>query len=62
MVSAALRIVRAVGVDLDVRTAEAGWECYERRGVALPEETISAIEAADATLLGVITTPSKGIS
>jgi homoisocitrate dehydrogenase len=59
VVPAALEALRATGVSFDVQPAEAGWECFERQGVALPEATLDAVCQADATLMGVMFSPSR---
>jgi homoisocitrate dehydrogenase len=41
-------------------TARAGWDCFVRTGSALPEETLRAVKAADATLFGATQSPTTG--
>ena len=41
-------------------TAEAGWDCFMRRGDALPPETLAAVQTADATLFGATQSPTTG--
>ncbi len=38
--------------------ADAGWACFQRTGDALPEATVQAVAAADATLFGATQSPS----
>lgn len=40
--------------------ARAGWDCFVRSGTALPEETLRAVAAADATLFGATQSPTGG--
>ncbi|MCU0509860.1 MAG: isocitrate/isopropylmalate dehydrogenase family protein [Anaerolineae bacterium] len=40
--------------------ARAGWDCFVRTGSALPEETLRAVKAADATLFGATQSPTTG--
>ena len=40
-----------------LRPAEAGWDTFQRYGTALPEETLDAVRAADATLFGAVSSP-----
>jgi homoisocitrate dehydrogenase len=40
--------------------ARAGWDCFVRTGSALPEETMRAVKAADATLFGATQSPTTG--
>jgi len=54
----AVEVLRAVAPDLEFVHAEAGWECFQRRGTAIPEETWEAIEGSDGVLFGAISAPS----
>ncbi len=51
---ATTRVLDAVqerfGVDLDLVPVEAGDRCFEKRGTALPDETVKEIKASDACL------------
>ncbi len=40
--------------------ADAGWDCFQRNGDALPEATARAVAAADATLFGATQSPTTG--
>lgn len=40
---------------------EAGWECFLKTGTSLPEITLAAVEAADATLFGATQSPSTRV-
>jgi homoisocitrate dehydrogenase len=40
--------------------ARAGWDCFLRTGAALPEETVRAVTASDATLFGATQSPTTG--
>ena len=62
VVPAALQVLRASGMPLDVIRASAGWECFQQTGQALPETTLQAIREADATLLGVMFAPARSVS
>ncbi len=42
-------------------SAEAGWELFERSGNSIPDQTLEAVKAADATLFGAATSPSKKV-
>jgi 3-isopropylmalate dehydrogenase len=48
---------RAGGFSLGFETLEAGAALYQRRGTALPDETVRGAEAADAVLLGAMGLP-----
>jgi homoisocitrate dehydrogenase len=58
VVPAAERVLDALQIGVRFTHAEAGWECFERHGSALPEATKAAIQAADATLFGATSSPS----
>ena len=44
--------------DLSFVQADAGWECFERCGTALPDATVAAVASADATMFGATQSPS----
>ena len=54
----AVETLQAAGLDCEFVDAEAGWDCFQRRGVALPDETIATLEACDAGLFGAVSSPS----
>ncbi len=56
--SAAREVLDASGVDLEWQDAPAGLGALESGGDPLPEATVEAVRAADATLKGPTTTPS----
>ena len=41
--------------------ADAGWECFNRTGKALPDDTIDKIEACGAALFGAVSSPSRKV-
>jgi homoisocitrate dehydrogenase len=58
VVPAARRVLEAVLPSARYETAEAGWDCFLRCGTALPDATLQAVAAADATLFGATQSPS----
>lgn len=58
LTEATLKVLKAVqqkfGLNLDVVEVEAGDNCFEKRGVALPEESIQRIKASHACLKGPV--------
>ncbi len=60
VIPAAARVLAAVLPDVYFIEADAGWDCYLRRGTALPDETLAAVAAADATLFGATQSPTTG--
>ncbi len=61
VVPAGRRVLEATGLDLRFTQAEAGWAVFQRDGVALPEATVDAVRAADATLLGAVSSPLQPV-
>lgn len=61
VVPAALRVLRAVLPDADVRFARAGYGLFEEMGVAVPPETLEAIAESDAVLFGAVSSPSRAV-
>ena len=62
VISAARTALAATGLRCDFVEAEAGWECFERHGTALPDATLQAVRMADATLLGAVGSPSRRVA
>ncbi len=58
VVTAARRVVDATGVEVAWHEEFAGLECFERTGDPLPQQTLDAIRASDATLKGPTATAS----
>jgi homoisocitrate dehydrogenase len=61
VVPAAVAVLQATGVSLSFSEADAGWDCFQRRGTALPEETLAAIRQADAALFGAVSSPLERV-
>lgn len=61
VVSAGRCVLEALGLPLTFVEAEAGWATFQRRGTALPEETLAAAHAADATLFGAVSSPLQPV-
>ena len=57
VIGQAARILLALEMDLTFEQGEIGLGAYQKLGSPLPEETLSKIRAADATLFGAVTTP-----
>ncbi len=62
VIPAAAAVVRAVLPAADFVDADAGWECFQRRGTALPQETFDAILASDGCLFGATQSPSTVVA
>ena len=58
VIPAAVEVLQAVIPDIEVITAEAGWECFRQYGTSLPEESLEAVRACGAGLFGAVSSPS----
>ncbi|PPQ95512.1 hypothetical protein CVT26_008540 [Gymnopilus dilepis] len=65
VIPAAKAVITAVGSDIpkpDFVDLVAGWECFTRTGVALPEETVEALQnECDCALFGSVSSPSRKV-
>ncbi len=59
VIPATQKVLEAIGLSFTFKQAEAGWETFQKVGTSVPEETIAAVKAADATLAGAFTSPKK---
>jgi 3-isopropylmalate dehydrogenase len=57
VVSEALKVVRAAGVDLELTEMDLGGARYLRTGELLPDEALDQLRGLDAILLGAVGTP-----
>ncbi len=57
VISATLQVLEDFGLPLAYTFAEAGWQCYQRHGTPLPQETVDAARNCRAVLFGAVTTP-----
>ena len=62
VIPAAGRVLVAIRPDLSFVQADAGWDCFERCGTALPAATVDAVAAAGATLFGATQSPSTVVA
>lgn len=61
VIPAAVAVLRATGLPVEVTEAEAGWQCFQRHGTSLPDATLDAARAADAILFGAVASPSQPV-
>ena len=61
VIPAGRRLLEAMGLGWRFTEAEAGWGAFERYGAALPEATVAAVESADATLFGAVSSPLRPV-
>ena len=52
VMQATIEVLDALGIDFEYAYGDAGDECLEKNGTALPEETLDLIRQADACLFG----------
>lgn len=62
VVQAARQVLEALAVPAEFVEAEAGWETFQQTGNALPEQTLAAVQAANATLFGAVSSPSQRVA
>lgn len=62
VIPAALEVLAATGLAFDGMPAEAGWDCFQSCGTALPEATLATARAADAVLFGAVSSPSLKVA
>ncbi|MBN1584426.1 MAG: isocitrate/isopropylmalate dehydrogenase family protein [Anaerolineae bacterium] len=58
VIPAATQVLAATGFAFETTHAQAGWDCFERCGTALPEETVALARRGDAILFGAVSSPS----
>ena len=58
VIPAAITVLRIVFPDVNVTTAQAGWDTFLELGTSLPDETFEAARAAGAVLFGAAASPS----
>ena len=61
VIPAAVKVLERAVPGLEVEQAEAGWETFTRRGVSVPEETLSAVRKCGAALFGAVSSPSRKV-
>jgi len=61
VIPAAAGVLRALGLNLTLRQADAGFGCFQRCGDALPTATLKAARRADAVLFGATASPSHAV-
>ncbi|MEK6916127.1 MAG: isocitrate/isopropylmalate dehydrogenase family protein [Nanoarchaeota archaeon] len=52
-----VKVLKALPLKFEFTYGDIGYDCYLKRGDALPQDTIKKVEKADATLFGAVTTP-----
>jgi homoisocitrate dehydrogenase len=58
VVPAARRVLEATGIAFLFVDLEAGWECFQRTGTALPADTLEALRGCHGAIFGAVSSPS----
>lgn len=61
VIPAAQRVLEATGLPFEFSTGEMGWECFEKNGNSLPDETLELAKTVDAVLFGAVSSPSHPV-
>jgi len=61
VIPAAARVLQSLGLNLAFTEAEAGFDCFQKGGEALPDATLAMARQADAVLFGATSSPSGGV-
>jgi homoisocitrate dehydrogenase len=61
VIPAALEVLASTGLPLEVLRADAGWDCFLKRGTALPTETLELARHCDAILFGAVSSPAHKV-
>ena len=61
VIPAAVTVITEVVPGVEVFYAEAGWDCFNRRGVSVPRETLDAVAECGAALFGAVSSPSRKV-
>ncbi len=62
VIPAAAKVLETLNIGIRFTEAEAGWECFQKHGTALPETTKAAIQAADGMMFGATSSPSTKVA
>jgi homoisocitrate dehydrogenase len=61
VIPAAVSVLKTLLPDLQYLEADAGWECFQQTGDALPQTTRDAIRECGAVLFGAVSSPSRAV-
>ncbi|MBP6805444.1 MAG: NAD-dependent isocitrate dehydrogenase, partial [Chloroflexi bacterium] len=62
VVPAATAVLQAAIPHLEIIEAEAGWACFQKHGVSVPDSTLATIRACGAALFGAVSSPSRKVA
>jgi homoisocitrate dehydrogenase len=61
VIPCAVRVLQTALPNLSIVEADAGWDCFQRSGNALPDETKAKIDTCGAALFGAVSSPSQKV-
>ena len=61
VVPVAVAVLQYLLPELILIEAEAGWDCFQRHGVSVPEATLEAMRSCGAGLFGAVSSPSHAV-
>jgi homoisocitrate dehydrogenase len=61
VIPVAVEVLRAVLPGLETIDADAGWDCFQRTGASVPQQTLETIRDCGAGLFGAVSSPSGGV-
>ena len=61
VIPAALEILAATGQSFEAIHADGGWNCFQKHGTSLPQETVDIARSCDAVLFGAVSSPSHKV-
>jgi homoisocitrate dehydrogenase len=61
VIPVAVEVLQHLLPEIKIINADAGWDCFQRRGDALPQETKLKIHECGAALFGAVSSPSKKV-
>ncbi|MBT8768776.1 isocitrate/isopropylmalate family dehydrogenase [Metapseudomonas boanensis] len=62
VVPVAVEVLEKLLPNLKTVKAEAGWDCFQRHGAAVPEATLQALRDCGAGLFGAVSSPSQRVN
>jgi homoisocitrate dehydrogenase len=61
VIPAAVQVLQALPLNFEFVQADAGWDCFVRRGVSVPDETLAAIRSSHGALFGAVSSPMRKV-
>jgi homoisocitrate dehydrogenase len=61
VIPAAVRVLQAALPDVETIPAEAGWDCFLKYGVSVPDDTLARVRECGAALFGAVSSPARKV-